>query len=755
MSYSVKLQTVSKNCDLLAIPDDKVRSVAIGIVRNESDIIGDWISHIMATFDSLLLVDHMSTDGTFEFLVEAASHFPEKVFIYRFDHPGYYQEEITNELAAIASCAFPNAWIMPMDADEFIEISGQKRFSDVVSYVDENRAISFPWRTVIPYNVGRDREFNVQSPFLFSPEVAHHSKCGIHAGMLQKDNIRFKQGNHTLNIEVEYVPVGDMLHVPIRSMDHLILKCVQGCIAYESIDKSRSRDMQGYHWYQMLKMVVNSGGINEDHLRDISCHYGQNGYKELNRLSIYDLIDRGWEIKSLPVKIERHDIKPVRTKTYIELIGELEDRIHEPQIRNMVVNYRKRNNWDSLSYSEVKINAIPDGYGGKVIEVADKDFLSEFITPAFQGIERFVPSAWSEHIPFLFCLLKYLRPCRFVELGTHFGGCFFAACQASKDMDNSVECIAIDTWEGDEHTGEYGEKVFDQFLYILNTDYKGCGRYIRKDFNAAASQFESGSIDFLHIDGLHTYGAVKHDYENWRSKLNGSGIIMFHDTHVLERGFGVYLLWNELRELYPSFCFEHGYGLGLIYVGSDRTSRAASLFKMMQREDTGNFLRRFFSLQGKSSAISTERKLRIRDIEEVINNKDVHIGNLEAAAKWKDDHIGNLEAAARWKDDHIKNLESHINNLEPWAKNIEAHAKDIEIALKDKDKYINDLDRHIINIESQVRNLEAAIRDKDVRIQNIESMLKEKETNLNNIYKSRGWNVLQFYYGLKGKILSR
>jgi len=715
---------ISKNRDLLAIPDDKVRSVAIGIVRNESDIISDWISHVLATFDRLLLVDHMSTDGTFEFLAEVTSRFPEKVFFYRFEHLGYYQEEITNELAATASHAFPDAWIMPLDADEFIEIPGMKRFSDLVAHVGESKAVSFPWRTVIPYNVGRDREFDVHSPFLFSPDRALHSKCGVHAGMVQKRSLRFRQGNHTVDSEMEYVPVGDMLHVPLRSMDQLILKCVQGCIAYESIAKARPREMQGYHWFQILKMAVNSGGINEEHLRDISCHYGQYDHKELSRLSIYDLIDREWEIKALSIAIERHGIRLVRKKTYLELIGELENRIQEPRIRNMVVNYKTRNNWDALSYSEVKINELPARYGGKVIEVADKDFLSEFITPAFQGIERSVPSSWSEHIPFLFCLLKYLRPCRFVELGTHFGGCFFAACQASKDLDNSIECIAIDTWKGDEHTGEYGEKVFDQFLYILNTDYRGCGRYIRKDFNAAASQFEPGSIDILHIDGLHTYMAVKNDYENWRSKLSASGIIMFHDTHVLERGFGVHILWDELCDLYPSFCFEHGYGLGLIYVGSDQTSPAAAFFKMLQREDTGNFLRRFFLHQGRSSVINAERQLRIGDLEEIIRNKDTHIGNLAI-------YVRDLEEAVRWKDGHIENLETYVRNLEE--------------AVRWKDG-------HIGNLETHIKDLGEIIGEKDVNNTNLKSLLRERETVLNNIYRSRGWKILSIYYKLKDKI---
>ena len=100
--------------------------------------------------------------------------------------------------------------------------------------------------------------------------------------------------------------------------------------------------------------------------------------------------------------------------------------------------------------------------------------------------------------------------------------------------------------------------------------YGAFSELLRCTFDEALGYFSDASVDFLHIDGLHTYEAVRHDFENWRPKLSDSAVVLLHDTNVREGDFGVRHLWEDLHTQFPSFEFLHGYGLGVLIPGAPR-----------------------------------------------------------------------------------------------------------------------------------------------------------------------------------------
>lgn len=177
--------------------------------------------------------------------------------------------------------------------------------------------------------------------------------------------------------------------------------------------------------------------------------------------------------------------------------------------------------------------------------------------------------AWLEHAPFAFWLIEALRPRVFVELGTHGGFSYFAVCQAVQRLGLEMRCYAVDLWKGDEHAGFYGEEVYDQVRTHNEKLYSAFSTLIRSSFADALGRFDDATIDLLHIDGRHFYAGVKEDFESWLPKLSRRAVVLFHDTNIHERDFGVFKLWEEIRARYPHFEFTHGHGLGVLGVGSD------------------------------------------------------------------------------------------------------------------------------------------------------------------------------------------
>ena len=172
-----------------------------------------------------------------------------------------------------------------------------------------------------------------------------------------------------------------------------------------------------------------------------------------------------------------------------------------------------------------------------------------------------IPSTcWEGHRKFAEWLVSYLKPEVIVDLGVDWGFSTF-----SFGMPRIGHVYGIDTFEGDDFTGKTNGYNYDYVLskrekLFMNENVT----FIKGYFNDVAKTWDK-KIDILHIDGDHSYDAVKNDFETWSKFLNDDGVVLMHDTCVetaFGNEYGVKRFFEEID--LPKCTFTHTYGLGVV-----------------------------------------------------------------------------------------------------------------------------------------------------------------------------------------------
>jgi hypothetical protein len=376
--------------------------------------------------------------------------------------------------------------------------------------------------------------------------------------------------------------------------------------------------------------------------------------------------------------------------------------------------------------------------------------------------QHIVTSAWHEHGPFAFWLLQATRPTKLVELGTHEGYSYLAFCQAIQRLGLDTTCYAVDTWQGDEHAGFYGEEVFTSLQRYHNEHYSGFSQLIRTTFDDAAAYFPNGSIDLLHIDGRHSYEDVKHDFTTWAPKLSDRAIVLFHDVNVRERNFGVWKFWQELRHLHPSFEFEHGYGLGILAYGENIPVAVKPLLDAAPK--TRSHIRSVYARLGAAVtdryALSIARQERVK-LTNTLKARDAEV----ATARDQINVLDSALQAARQENARQTALHSVLEaRLQEELKVIKT--RDAELATARNQKIALDTDLQAAHKENARQaasygELEAAfqktlqaVRARDAELQNARREEARFEEELKAIRKSHEEEIRQLRRKLAEPILA-
>jgi len=189
----------------------------------------------------------------------------------------------------------------------------------------------------------------------------------------------------------------------------------------------------------------------------------------------------------------------------------------------------------------------------------------------YSGLIR--PWQIKEEFVELLKIFKELNPKYILEIGTANGGSLFCFCKLARD-DTTI--ISIDLPEGPFGCGypEWKIPIYQAFvkqnqkIYLLRKD-----SHQQDTLEEVKKILNGNQLDFLFVDGDHSYEGVKKDFEMYSPLVRKGGIIAFHDIAPkgnLEFSGGVPIFWQEVKKQHKIQEFikdinQDGWGIGVIY----------------------------------------------------------------------------------------------------------------------------------------------------------------------------------------------
>ena len=176
----------------------------------------------------------------------------------------------------------------------------------------------------------------------------------------------------------------------------------------------------------------------------------------------------------------------------------------------------------------------------------------------------------------LAALVQERKPQVAVEIGTANGGTLVAWCALAQPR---AVVVSIDL-PGGIHGGGYA--YWRSFIYRRFAQPGQALHLLRADSHLAGtleqlrSILPSQGIDFLFIDGDHTYEGVKKDFEMYSPLVRPGGLVALHDIclHPPKMDCHVDKFWHELQQKYKTAEIienpnQGGFGIGVVFINPE------------------------------------------------------------------------------------------------------------------------------------------------------------------------------------------
>jgi Methyltransferase domain/Glycosyl transferase family 2 len=534
------------------------------MLRNEAPILEAFLDQMSALFDQAILLDHESTDDSAKIVRGRAGG---GIELHQIKAPGYPQSAVATLFARRILMQNSPDFLFLLDCDEFLPFADRAELEGFLQGYEKYDALALRWLNICPSRLDGGNIFS--TPFLRAPKPSETiTKVVLSSRLAGREDWTVAQGYHAvipangaaLNVaEVKNRPI---YHMPVQSRTQFHFKIAAGARRLQQ-ERVNLRLNQGSHWVELAR-DLGFRQVSNEALTDIALCYPA---KPPARPEPYALLDFAFPYIRSPYR------ETVESQSD-QIVGLLR-QFTQSEAPQQPGSFTVTDGSQAVLFSSGG-PMVPEGTARpgpqlpfNLFDGTLAEHYSTLVEPLFSLPAKLPATAWAGHIPFLFALFHTLRPATYVELGVHNGASLVAAATAAATYKLPTALVGVDSWQGDEHAGVYeGDAIYHDLKTYLSTTFPNT-RLERCFFSEAIPKFATGSIDILHIDGLHTYDAVKEDFTSWFGRVSPTGVILFHDISVFERGFGVHQLWDELKQRFLTLEFHHSFGLGVVLLAPE------------------------------------------------------------------------------------------------------------------------------------------------------------------------------------------
>lgn len=249
----------------------KINLIGFTMVRNEEDIIEQFVRHNLQHFDKLYVFDHGSIDCTVEILRSLrAEGLPVISVQGTFDSEiGYAQSEIMTTLLKFVVQENGPSIYFPIDADEFLHPRDGLDAFRRIAEEGESRLFPIPWLNMpilAEFDDAAFADVPKSLPLLERWDTPEHRYSKVAIKLTDPtiaNRLTIGQGNHNLYLDrnmVEKDISHDLLrymHVPVRSSKQAFTKVVCGWLS--NVQKFGAHTNVAWHWQKAFNLICEDG----------------------------------------------------------------------------------------------------------------------------------------------------------------------------------------------------------------------------------------------------------------------------------------------------------------------------------------------------------------------------------------------------------------------------------------------------------------------------------------------------------------